>query len=167
MVVDSIAVVWLVSDLKALMALLEVINTVVDSLQGHLRRVDKKISSYMVEKSPNSWNKHYKLPLKRKIWIIQKAPRHHPMAKHSLNIKLSNTHTHTHKNHHHVKMAPWLQNKKTSELEVCVINSSSWPNMSAGDPGESSEWLWLMKALNWWHLAWPEDRTFFIGTHNI
>lgn len=66
MVVDSIAVVRLASDSKASMALLEVINTVADSLQGHLRRVDKKISSFMVEKSPSSWKKHCKLPLKRK-----------------------------------------------------------------------------------------------------
>lgn len=66
MVVDSIAVVWLVSDLKALMALLEVINTVADSLQGHVGWFDKKISSFMIEKSSNSWKKHYKLPLKGK-----------------------------------------------------------------------------------------------------
>lgn len=76
-----------------------------------------------------------------------------------------------HENHHYVKMAPYFiigyKIKKTSELEVCVINSSSWPNMSTGDPVVSSEWFWLMKALNEWHSAWPEDKTFPIKIHNI
>lgn len=39
--------------------------------------------------------------------------------------------------------------------------------MSTGDPVVSSEWVWLMKALNEWHSAWPEDKTFPIKIHNI
>lgn len=38
--------------------------------------------------------------------------------------------------------------KETSERVVCLINPSSWPNMSTGDPVVSSECAWLTEPLN-------------------
>lgn len=48
----------------------------------------------------------------------------------------------------------WLQ-KKRRELNVIIINSSSWPNMSTGDPVVSSEWVFADEGLN----TWPNRKT--------
>lgn len=63
---------------------------------------------------------------------------------------------HTHK-HHDVKngILSLAIKKKTRELNVVIINSSSWPNMSTGDPVISSEWVFADEGLN----TWPNRKT--------